>query len=495
VQIVPPADIYIGRQTFSPDGNYVYYAAIDKDNPQGVLLQVPALGGVPRKILSNIASAITFSPDGSRLAFIRNDNAATGEDLLMVANADGSGERKLAMRKGETFFPANGLSWSPDGKLIACPAGAYEGGFHLTVVTVDVATGEQKEITSKKFSDVGRVSWLADGSGVLVNAQEIGAYQSQIWLVPYPTAEAQRITHDLNDYGGTSLTADSRSLVTVQYDITANVWVTPVNDLMHGKQITSGKVEGDRGLAWTPDGKIVYTSLAGGSIDLWIMNADGTSQKQLTSDPQQDDSPVVSPDGRYILFNSLRGGLPSVWRMDIDGSNQKQLTNREDYVMDVSPDGRWIVFGSWRTTRMTLWKGSIDGGEPTQISDMFITNAAFSPDGKSLACWYRDQTPNAPRRIIILPIEGGAPTKSFDMPPTAGGRPEWSSDGKSVIIYDDRTGTANLWSVSVDNGQMKQLTDFKPDTMFARALSRDGKLMAISRGIVTSDVILISDFR
>jgi Tol biopolymer transport system component len=254
-------------------------------------------------------------------------------------------------------------------------------------------------------------------------------------------------------------------------------------------------LEGDRGLAWTPDGKIVYTSIASGSLDLWIMNADGTSQKQLTSDPPQDDSPFVSPDGRYIFFNSLRGGLPSIWRMDRDGSNQKQLTNREDYAMDVSPDGQWIVFGSWRTTRMTLWKVSIDGGEPTQISDMFITNASFSPDGKSLACWYQDQSPNAPPRIIILPFEGGAPTKTFDMPPTSSGHPAWSSDGKSVVIYDSRTGTSNLWTVSLDNGEMKQLTDFKPEYVFARALSRDGKLMALSHGTINSDVILISDFR
>ena len=42
---------------------------------------------------------------------------------------------------------------------------------------------------------------------------------------------------------------------------------------------------------------------------------------------------------------------------------------------------------------------------------------------------------------------------------------------------------------------MKQLTDFKPDGVFARDLSRDGKTMALSRGVVTSDVILISDFR
>jgi eukaryotic-like serine/threonine-protein kinase len=495
VQIVAPAEMMIGRETFSPDGNYIYYQAKDKDNPQGILLQVPALGGIPRKIVSNIDSPIAFSLDGSRIAFIRNDNAATGEDHLIVANADGTNEKKLAVRKGETFFPSSGLSWSPDGKIIACPAGAYAGGFHLTVVTVDVVTGEQKELTSQKFTDIGRVSWLSDGSGILVNAQDAGAYQNQIWLVPYPKGEAQRITHDLNDYGGTSLTADSRALVTVQFDVTSNIWVSPINDLMHGKQITFGKLEADRGLAWTPDGKLVYTSLAGGAIDLWIMNADGTNQKQLTSDPQQEDSPAVSSDGRYIVFDSWRGPLPSIWRMDIDGNNLKQLTDKEDYLVGITPDGKSIIFTSWRTTKMSLWRTSIDGGESVQISNLFITNGSISPDGKFLACRYRDENPNLPARLIILPIEGGTPTKTFDLPPTVIGSPEWTADGKSLTVADTRTGTNNLWSFSLEGGQMKQLTDFKPDGFFNREASPDKKLMAISRGAVTGDVILISDFR
>jgi hypothetical protein len=42
---------------------------------------------------------------------------------------------------------------------------------------------------------------------------------------------------------------------------------------------------------------------------------------------------------------------------------------------------------------------------------------------------------------------------------------------------------------------MKQLTDFKPDTLFNSDLSKDGKFLAMSRGLMTSDVILISDFR
>ena len=495
VQIVPPSEMKIGRETFSPDGNYIYYRADDRDNPQGALYQVPVLGGVPRKIISNVASPITFSPDGSRFAFIRNDNAATGEDQLIIANADGSNERKLTARKGDTFFPASGPSWSPDGKIIASAMGSYAGGFHLTVGYVDVETGEQKEVNTKKFFDVGRVSWLADGSGVLVNAGEQGASINQIWQISYPSGDAKTITHDLNDYGGTSLSADSKSLVTVQYNSTSNIWIAPANDLSRGKKITSGQLEGDRGVAWTPDNRIVYTSLASGNRDLWIMNADGTSQKQLTSDPKPDDSPKVSTDGRYIVFNSERGALPSVWRMDIDGSNLKQITNQEDYFLDITPDGNSVIFTSWRTTRETLWRTSIDGGEAVEISNLFITNGSVSPDGKFIACWYRDEKPNSPDRLIILPITGGAPTHTFDMPPTAWGTPSWSPDGKSIIVYDQRTGTFNLWSQPIDGGPMKQVTDFKPEHVFARDLSPDGKSMALARGTVTSDVILISEFR
>ena len=496
VQIVAPAEISIGRQTFSLDGNYVYYQAEDKENPTGALYQVPSLGGTPRKISANIGSSITFSPDGNRIAFVRNDNAASGEDQLIVANVDGSNERKLSARKGDKFFTYGGPGWSPDGKVIACPAGTYAGGFHLTIIVVDAETGEQKELTPKKFSDTGRISWLSNGSGLLVNAAELGANQDQIWLISYPGGDAHTITHDLSDYGGTSLTADSRSLVTVQFDITCNVWIAPANDMSHGKQVTSGKLEGTRGVVWTPDNnRIVYTSLASGNLDLWIMNADGTNQKQLTTDPQRDDFPRVSPDGRYIVFDSLRGGLPSIWRMDIDGSNLKQLTNQEDYTQQVSPDSRWIVFTSWRTGRETLWKVGIDGGEPAQITDMFITNAAISPDGKLLACWYQDEKPNSPKRLIILPLEGGVPVKTFEMPPTASGHPEWTPDGKAITIYDERSGTANLWSQPLDGGPMKQLTDFKSDGLFARNLSPDGKFIALARGTVTSDVILISDFR
>jgi hypothetical protein len=68
---------------------------------------------------------------------------------------------------------------------------------------------------------------------------------------------------------------------------------------------------------------------------------------------------------------------------------------------------------------------------------------------------------------------------------------------RSKLAEDNRTGTINLWGLPIDGGPMKQLTDFKPDSLFTAdvQLVGNGKLMVMSRGTTTSDVILISDFR
>ena len=177
---------------------------------------------------------------------------------------------------------------------------------------------------------------------------------NQLWVISYPSGEARRISSDLNDYSGTSLTADSKTLATVQNDWTANIWTAPITDPASAKQITTGKLEGTKGLAFAPDGRIVYTVNTQGTNDIWIMNADGTNQRPLATDPSEDQLPNVTPDGRYIVFTSERGGFPSLWRMDLDGANLKQLTfSQEDYAQNVSPDGRWVLFHSWRSGRMS----------------------------------------------------------------------------------------------------------------------------------------------
>src|SRR5262249_8046316 len=72
--------------------------------PLGVLNRVPVLSGAPRHIMDDVDTNVTFSPDGNRMAFIRGYPSEESRSVIVV-NADGTGERRLATVKEPAFFP------------------------------------------------------------------------------------------------------------------------------------------------------------------------------------------------------------------------------------------------------------------------------------------------------------------------------------------------------------------------------------------------------
>jgi serine/threonine protein kinase len=497
VEIVPPAgpDVLVGQSTFSPDGNHVYYLRTERGGASGVLYQVPVLGGTSKKVLEN-ASRISFSPDGKRFAFVRR-YVSEGEDAVIVVNADGTGEQKLATRKHPNYW-LPGAAWSPDGQTIACPAGDANGSGYRGVVVIQVSDGSSRQLTAQTWNDVQRIAWVSDGSGIMLTAQQERADQYQIWRVSYPDGEAQTLTNDLSDYRNLSLTADSNALVAVLYDRTANISVAPYGDWDNTRQLTSGKSYGGLGTVWTPDGKIVYNSRGGGNSDIWITDADGRNQKQLTDDASAERALAVSPDGRHIVFDSLRSGTLQIWRIDIDGSNAKQLTlSGTGFTPDFSADAKWVLYTTFVAGGFRIWKVPIDGGEAMPVINKYAFLPSVSPDGKLIACYYVDEKTRI-STIALFPSEGGEPVKLFALPQSAGASTppvRWFPDGRALTYISTRGGVSNIWLQPVDGGEPRQLTDFKTDIIFSFAWSRDGKQLALSRGTEDRDVILINNVR
>jgi serine/threonine protein kinase/Tol biopolymer transport system component len=503
VQIAPPAAVNYGGITFSRDGNLIYYVR-NESGIRGALYQSPALGGGgERKLLVNVHSPVTLSPDGKRLAFVRRYPTSPGGDGLIVANADGSEEKTLFTLKQPNLFGAGAPAWSPDGKIIACGQQDYSGSFYSNVIGVRVADGTQTPIGSQDWAlNIGRLEWLADGSGLVVAVPEQQGYLPQIWHIPYPSGDARRIVNDLDSYSDVTMTADSRTLAAVRADRVINIWVTSSGDVSHVKQITAGegREDGTGGLDWTPDGRIVFRSAVGGP-HLWIVSADGTGSRQLTVGTNHNTFPSVSADGRYIVWGNRAGGrgVTQLWRMDIDGSNQKQLTEIGGigaWFHRLSPDGKWVVYGTMSAEGFhSLWKVSIDGGAQTQLTNKPSWMPVVSPDGKLIACnWLNEAT--GLWDIAILPFEGGSPIKILDN--SGGGyarRLVWTPDGRTIAFLRLDKGVDNIWAQPIDGGSAKQLTDFKDQRIFTFAWSRDGKQLALSRGTMNSDVILISGFK
>ena len=82
--------------------------------------------------------------------------------------------------------------------------------------------------------------------------------------------------------------------------------------------------------------------------------------------------------------------------------------------------------------------------------------------------------------------------KTIDIPPTNNVL-DWSTDGRNVLYVDVRDGVSNIWAQPIDGSPPRQLTNFKSDLIFTFDLSMDGKQLALSRGTISNDVVLIAD--
>jgi serine/threonine protein kinase/Tol biopolymer transport system component len=485
-EIVPPAKVEYTDLALSPDGSYAYFVrSSDKVSALRALYRVPVLGGAHMKLIDDVYLHFTLSPDGNQIAFTRR---YVGEEkiAIMIATADGSGERRLATRPLNE--PYESPAWSPDGEVIVCTVGptGMEGN-QRGITELRVKDGAERSLTSQKWQSVGRKAWAPDGSGLWFNAYKAEKPREQLWHLPYPGGEPRPTTIGLDHCSSISLTADRKTMLCSQRNLISDIWSLPEGDTGRARKLTTGM-----SLSWAPDGRIVYESDFDGNRDVWIMNQDGTGGKKLTSGPGRNGSPRVTPDCRYILFTSVRSGAPEIWRMEIDGNNPVQLTGSGDAQMsDISPDGKWAFY-----TSAGIRKIPIAGGEPVEIPTRdAVGYPSVSPDGKLIAYYYREKWPGAKVKIAVTPSGGGQPVWTFDPPREDFWTTDisWTADGKALLYEADYNGVSNIWLKTLNGGPPKRLTDFRSETISAFDLSRDGKHLICTRGGWTFDLVLVRD--
>lgn len=494
VQLLPAADVLFTGLTFSNDGNFLYYVQIEKDNSN--LYKIPILGGEAKLVLANVLGRISFSPDGKEFVFVRESGAEN--TTMMIAKTDGSEERAVGFRQSPEFFYSTDLSWSPDGKIIACAAGIRKRERMTQIVGIDVENSEEKPLSDKKWAGTDGLAWMSDGSGLIFSGFESGTGKSQIWFLSYPSGKLSKITNDLNNYGSVGLTADSKTLLAGQFEEKSGVWLDSNDNLSQPKLITSEQHHNFKFISWTRDDRILFGSSYGENRDVWIMNADGSKQTQLTSNARENVQPTATADNRFIVFVSDRSpnGIYNIWKMNIDGTNPVQLTNGNGELHPVTtPDRKWVFYTSGKmetpNTEKTIWKIPFEGGEPAQIVSSPSYRADISPDGRHFACWYKLDE-KTPWKIAIFPIEGGNPIKLLDAAP--GSPIHWTPDGNAISFVKTIYGISNIWNCPINGDDPKQLTQFTSERIVNFDWSEDNRLI-LSRSQTVRDVVLITDFK
>ena len=495
-QVMPAEPLsYLGLR-FSPDGNYLYFVRGEQGQSLSLLYRAPVLGGTPQKLVTDVDSNITFSPDGRSLAYFVANNPELGKFRLVTYSLE-SGESKTLVTgdaKQALYHPA----WSPDGKTIVCVT--YQQGDALSdLVAVDAITGKQTVIFESKDGYLQKTAWLPDGGGLLAPyyGKDTDFTRAQIVEVSYRDRRIRAITHDINNYSDLSLSADGHVLATVLNQDHFDLFAAPTSDLSGAQvqQLTSGA--GVYRFAWTPDGQLILGQLLS---TLSLFHPD-TGGKTLLTSPQDGVAflPSACANGRYIVFSILGHGgakTTTIWRMDAGGGNLKQLSNgKDDEYAVCSPDGQWIYYVD-ESDGAKLTRAPLDGGKSERLSELPAYPFDISPDGK-VAAFVTFSSDNPKKRLALVPVDSPQNTKLLDLqhpvPSRGSGAVRFTHDGKAVVYALGDQDAENLWLQPLDGSPGKQITNFKSEHIRDFHWSFDGSKLGLVRGHTDSDVVLLQE--
>ena len=500
IRVLAPEDTGHTALTFSPDGNFIYYIAQNGAHPDTVF-QLPVLGGNPKPVSENVFGPITFAPGGKEFAFVRQD-VDKGEGSIVIANADGSGERNLLTKRKPFYLSRSALAWSPDGRSILYGTGnatfyVHEA-FHLAAYPV--AGGHEESIGAQTWAQLGSSIWADSHTLVVAGHEQSEVEGLQIWLVTYPSGTVRRVTNDLNNYATLSLTSDGKTLVAVQSERSADIWAIPSREAGRANRLTSGDLRELNSIAWAPSGSILYSALTGDYLNIWTMDPEGRDAKPLTAGPGDKAEVAATRDGRYIFYQ-LSG---KIWRMNSDGNNQLQLTHGAlDVHPTATPDSKWVYYASfadWSPAiggKPGLFKMSVNGQGTARVGDFSATFPQVSPDGKLIVCVHfpAQDFHMSSTDIALISTETGRVVRILPWPAGAGRHVYWSPDGRSLEVVRTLDGASNVWRLPMSGGPPVELTNLPTDEIFDLAWSFDGGKLAATRGRALSDVVLIRHFK
>jgi Tol biopolymer transport system component len=489
-QVVPPAATQYAGLAFSPDGSYIYCVRRDEsEHTLASLYRAPVLGGTPQLLIKDVDSPVTFSPDGQRIAYLREHHDTPFFDLF-IAHSDGTPDRALFSNTplaSNTYEPA----WSPDGKTIVIPVAQPTPDTISGLEEVDVATGKRHSgVLSAERIYFGGV-WLPDGSGlVMTTVSQMTSLHGQLTLVSYPRGEFRQLTTDTNDYFHPSVSGDGRSIVVSQVHGDMQIEVAPASRPDALQPVPLASHRDVWAWAWAADGRLVIPQ----TPDIRLVNPTG-GETVLLSDAQHISDQVTScAGGKYYVFRSAgRSGKASfnLWRMEADGANIKQLTfGPNESEPECAREGPWVFYVD-RGDNKAIKRVSVEGGQPETL----ITDASWgwsvSPDGKRIV---GTDVRELDHKLIltVYSIEDKKMTyHELDQrasPPLA-----FAPDPKAVVYLVREKGVDNLWEQPLDSSPPHQLTHFTSERIGRFRFSPDGTKLAIERGHIESDAILLRD--
>jgi serine/threonine protein kinase len=491
-----------------PDGSKVLITTAAQPAEPPSLWAISILGGAARKLREG-ATAGSFSPDGSQIAFLGDYDSGKAQGIWL-STADGNDQRRiLAAQPGEVF---NQVAWAPDGQRLAYSKVLAGTGYVSAVESVSLKGGPPTRVVSSP--KLQGFCWLPDGRIVYSLRQyvQLGA-DSDLWEVRTirqtgePTGHPRQLTNWPGfSFSGFTVTADGKQMEFLRLTAKPHVYVGELDakgtHLNNTRRLTFDE-HYEWPERWTPDSRaVLFWSDHDGSWDIFKQTLDKDDTAELLPlGPEPKWYSSFSPDGHWILYMALPearhpgGSVPvRIMRVPVSGGPpQLVLTalGTTDIRCTRAP-ANLCVFdeqqqGHLMFTSVDPIKGRGRAFATMEREPSILIPWDLSPDGSQVVMTREG-------RIRLLSLKSGVTTDLAVRGWNGFWSVDWSADGNALFVSSQTRQDTTLLRVDL-RGEASALWQQKLNFLGTKGIqSPDRRHLAVTGWTTDSNVWMIENF-
>jgi Tol biopolymer transport system component/DNA-binding winged helix-turn-helix (wHTH) protein len=399
-----------------------------------------------------------LSPDGSRVAFVWDDDADGVPDIHVKTVGS---ESTLNLTRSD-YAEAHPV-WSNDGGAILFVRRQREGAAIMRVSAL--GGGATRVLRDTAAADIRGMSLSPDGASLAYAARSNAGSPYRIVLASIDSGRTRAITRPQPGTLGDIDPLFARDGETVYF-------VRAVNEVtkdLHATAVGGGeprRLTFDNrkinGLTWSPDGtRLLFTSTRSGMYAVWSVGPAGGDPQQVLLGDEDVQQPSTAPGVDQVVYERWTHRA-QLQRVDLArrapiAAGDAVRSNRWNSSPAWSPDGKRIAFTSNRSGPQGIWVSDRDGRNAVQIASfggVFVDHPAWSPDGATIAF---DASPDGRTAVYTIAAEGGAPRR-ITQGPGDSRNPTWSRDGRWIYFESNREGAWQIYAQSAGGGEAERIT-------------------------------------
>ncbi len=399
-----------------------------------------------------------LSPDGSRVAFVWDDDA-DGVPDIHVKTVGSESTLNLTHSDSAENHPV----WSADGGAVLFVRPQRSG---VAIMRVSaLGGGATLVVRDEAAADIRGMSLAPDGASIAYARRDDAASPYRIVLASIDTGRTQAVTRpEAGTLGDIDplFARDGRTVYFVRAvnEVTKDLYAAPSG----GGEPTRLTFDNRKinGLTWSPDGtRLLFTSTRSGVYGVWSVDPAGGDPQQLALGDEDVHQPSAAPAVGRVAYERWTHRA-QLQRIDLArqapiATGASVRSTRWDSSPAYAPDGKRIAFNSNRAGPQGIWVSDRDGRDAVQIASfggVFVDHPAWSPDGATIAF---DASPDGRTAVYTVASQGGSPQR-ITQGPGDSRNPAWSRDGRWIYFESNRSGDWQLYARPAGGGEAVRIT-------------------------------------